>query len=70
MNSAGVPYGGIALTALIAPLGVGLNAVVPEEAFEIVLNVACLGILSSRATIAAEVITSPAHHGASKAARG
>jgi hypothetical protein len=35
-----------------------------------VLNVACLGILSSRATIAAEVITSPAHHGASKAARG
>jgi L-asparagine permease len=70
MNSAGVPYGGIALTALIAPLGVGLNAVFPEEAFEIVLNVACLGILSSRATIAAEVITSPAHHGASKAARG
>ena len=51
MNSAGVPYGGIALTALVTLLGVGLNAVVPEEAFEIVLNIACLGILSSWAAI-------------------
>jgi L-asparagine permease len=51
MNRSGVPYGGIALTALVTLVGVGLNAVVPEEAFEIVLNVACLGILSSWATI-------------------
>jgi L-asparagine permease len=51
MNKAGVPYGGIALTAVVTLLGVGLNAVVPEEAFEIVLNVACLGILGSWATI-------------------
>jgi L-asparagine permease len=51
MNASGVPYGGIALTAFVALLGVGLNAVVPEEAFEIVLNVACLGIVSSWATI-------------------
>ena len=51
MNKAGVPYGGIALTAFVTLLGVGLNAVVPEEAFEIVLNVACLGILGSWATI-------------------
>jgi L-asparagine permease len=51
MNKAGVPYGGIALTAVVTLLGVGLNAVVPEDAFEIVLNVACLGILGSWATI-------------------
>ena len=51
MNKAGVPYGGIALTAVVTLLGVGLNAIVPAEAFEIVLNVACLGILSSWATI-------------------
>ena len=43
MNKAGVPYGGIALTAVVTLLGVGLNAVVPEEAFEIVLNVASPG---------------------------
>ncbi|GAA2015494.1 amino acid permease [Nakamurella flavida] len=51
MNRAGVPYGGIALTAVVTLLGVGLNAIVPAEAFEIVLNVASLGILSSWATI-------------------
>jgi L-asparagine permease len=51
MNKAGVPYGGIALTAFVTLLGVGLNAVVPDEAFEIVLNVACIGILGSWATI-------------------
>ncbi|TKV60353.1 amino acid permease [Nakamurella flava] len=51
MNKAGVPYGGIAITAVVTLLGVGLNAVVPEEAFEIVLNVASLGILSSWAMI-------------------
>jgi len=47
MNKAGVPYGGIALTAGVAVLGVILNAVVPAEAFEIVLNVASLGIIST-----------------------
>jgi L-asparagine permease len=51
MNSSGVPYGGILLTAGIALLGVGLNAIVPSQAFEIVLNIAALGILSSWATI-------------------
>lgn len=51
MNKSGVPYGGIAITAVITLLGVALNAVVPEEAFEIVLNVASLGILASWATI-------------------
>lgn len=51
MSARGVPYGGICLTASIGLLGVLLNGVVPEKAFEIVLNVASLGILSSWATI-------------------
>ncbi len=51
MSSRGVPYGGICLTASIGLLGVLLNGIVPEKAFEIVLNVASLGILSSWATI-------------------
>ena len=53
MSKAGVPYGGIAITAVVTLLGVGLNAVVPSSAFEIVLNVAALGILASWATIVA-----------------
>jgi L-asparagine permease len=51
MSSRGVPYGGICLTALIGLFGVLLNGVVPEEAFEIVLNMAALGIIASWATI-------------------
>lgn len=51
MNKNGVPYGGIALTAAVAVLGVVLNAVLPASAFEIVLNVASLGIISSWGTI-------------------
>ncbi len=51
MSSRGVPYGGICLTASIGLLGVLLNGIVPTMAFEIVLNVASLGILSSWATI-------------------
>src|SRR6478752_2042613 len=51
MNKAGVPYGGIAITAAMTLLGVGLNAVVPESAFEIVLNVASLGIIAAWGTI-------------------
>ncbi|WP_323960664.1 amino acid permease [Arthrobacter sp. JZ12] len=47
MNRAGVPYGGIALTAVVACLGVALNAIVPADAFEIVLNIASLGIIST-----------------------
>ncbi len=34
MNKAGVPYGGIAVTAVVTVLGVILNAIVPSEAFE------------------------------------
>jgi L-asparagine permease len=46
MNKGGVPYGGILLTGAITLLGVGLNAVVPEQAFEIVLNISALGIVT------------------------
>ena len=51
MSKRGVPYGGICLTALIGLFGVLLNGVVPEKAFEIVLNVAALGIIASWGTI-------------------
>ena len=50
MSRRGVPYGGICLTASIGLLGVLLNGVVPTMAFETVLNVASLGLLSSWAT--------------------
>ncbi|WP_138414351.1 amino acid permease [Sinomonas gamaensis] len=51
MNKAGVPYGGIAITAVVSLLGVPLNYLVPSDAFEIVLNVASVGIVSTWATI-------------------
>ncbi|WP_427026368.1 amino acid permease (plasmid) [Aureimonas ureilytica] len=51
MNKAGVPYGGIAVTAAVTALGVGLNAVLPSMAFEIALNLAALGIVSAWAVI-------------------
>ncbi|KOY55493.1 amino acid permease [Streptomyces sp. XY332] len=42
-----VPYGGILLTSGMCVLGVGLNFVVPADAFEIVLNLAAIGILAT-----------------------
>ncbi|MEU7764479.1 amino acid permease [Nocardia sp. NPDC049190] len=51
MGRNGVPYGGILLTSLIALVGIALNGVVPDRAFEIVLNIASLGIVASWATI-------------------
>ncbi|MER5838245.1 L-asparagine permease, partial [Streptomyces sp. NPDC002130] len=47
MSRSQVPYGGILLTSGICVLGVGLNFVVPAEAFEIVLNFAAIGILAT-----------------------
>ncbi|MCA1224070.1 amino acid permease [Streptomyces sp. 8L] len=47
MNRNQVPYGGILLTASVCILGVVLNYVVPGEAFEIVLNIASLGVLTA-----------------------
>jgi len=51
MSRSGVPYGGILITALVTLLGVGLNAVVPDQAFEIVLNISAVGIVASWGTI-------------------
>ncbi|MDX2939385.1 amino acid permease [Streptomyces ipomoeae] len=51
MNKAGVPYGGIAITAGVSLLGVPLNYLVPGDAFEIVLSVAAVGIIVAWATI-------------------
>ncbi len=51
MSSRGVPYGGIFLTAAVGLFGVVLNLLVPGQAFEIVLNIAALGIIASWATI-------------------
>ena len=47
MNAAKVPYGGIVVTLVIYLIGVVLNYVVPSQVFEIVLNVASLGIVST-----------------------
>ncbi|QWF83127.1 amino acid permease [Amycolatopsis sp. CA-230715] len=51
MNRNQVPYGGILLTASVCVLGVGLNYLVPKDAFEIVLNFAAIGILATWAII-------------------
>ncbi|WP_346776671.1 amino acid permease [Streptomyces sp. HNM0574] len=47
MNKSKVPYGGILLTCAVCVLGVGLNYVVPGKAFEIVLNISALGVMST-----------------------
>lgn len=47
MNAAKVPYGGIVVTLVVYLVGVGLNYVVPSQVFEIVLNIASLGIVST-----------------------
>jgi L-asparagine permease len=47
MNARHVPYGGVLLTSGIATLGVGLNAWLPGQAFDIVVNFAALGVVST-----------------------
>ncbi|MFJ8855923.1 amino acid permease [Streptomyces sp. NPDC102437] len=51
MNKSGVPYGGIAITAAVAFIGVPLNYLVPSDAFEIVLSIAAVGLITAWATI-------------------
>jgi L-asparagine permease len=51
MNARKVPYGGILVTVAIYCIGVVLNYVVPSQVFEIVLNIASLGIISTWAFI-------------------
>lgn len=53
MSKYGVPYGGILLTSTIGLFGVVLNAVKPGQAFEIVLNIAALGVMAAWAAIVA-----------------
>ncbi|NMO02833.1 amino acid permease [Gordonia sp. TBRC 11910] len=53
MNRNGVPFGGIALTGGLTLLGVILNLFVPEEAFNIALDLSALGIISTWAMILA-----------------
>jgi L-asparagine permease len=47
MSSQSVPYAGILVTVAIYIVGVVLNYFVPSSVFEIVLNIASLGILST-----------------------
>ncbi|MDS9469040.1 amino acid permease [Paracoccus sp. MBLB3053] len=47
MNSQGVPYMGIAVTAIVTVMGVILNGLVPDAAFEIAMNLAALGIITA-----------------------
>ncbi|WP_051558900.1 amino acid permease [Allorhizobium undicola] len=51
MNRQGVPYMGIAVTAVVTVMGVVLNAYVPSEAFEIAINISALGIITAWAAI-------------------
>jgi L-asparagine transporter-like permease len=51
INRNGVPHGGILPTAAACVLGVGLNYLVPSDAFEIVLNLASIGILATSGII-------------------
>ncbi|WP_024800397.1 amino acid permease [Nocardia sp. BMG51109] len=51
MSKQGVPYVGILATGTVALAGVGLNAIVPEKAFEIVLNMSALGTITAWAAI-------------------
>ena len=47
MNAQKVPYGGIVVTLIVYLVGVVLNYLVPSQVFEIVLNIASLGIVST-----------------------
>jgi L-asparagine permease len=51
MNKQKVPYGGILVTLVIYLFGVGLNYLVPSQVFEIVLNIASLGVIATWAFI-------------------
>ncbi|HCI7175193.1 TPA: amino acid permease [Acinetobacter baumannii] len=51
MSKNGLPVGGIVTTILTIAIGVPLNFIVPTHAFEIVLNAASLGIISTWAFI-------------------
>lgn len=52
MTKTGVPIGGVIITSVVSVFGVALNYFVPEEAFEIVLNIAAIGTMAAWAAIA------------------
>lgn len=47
MNAQGVPYKGILITVIINAFGVFLNYLIPAQIFELLLNMAALGIIST-----------------------
>ncbi|MFJ3928065.1 amino acid permease [Streptomyces sp. NPDC090022] len=51
MNKGKVPYGGVLFTAAFGVAGVALNYFMPSDAFEIVLNLASIGILGTWAMV-------------------
>ena len=51
LNRHHVPAGGIAMTAALGLLGVALNAFLPDSAFEIVMNLAGIGIAGTWAMV-------------------
>jgi L-asparagine permease len=51
MSSAGVPFAGILLTGCVTLTGIVLNLFVPAKAFDIALDLAALGIITSWGTI-------------------
>ncbi|MET8874333.1 amino acid permease [Nocardia sp. NPDC004604] len=51
LNRSGAPYGGILITSVVGIAGVVLNLAMPHKAFEIVLNLAGLGIVGTWASI-------------------
>lgn len=51
LTKSGVPFGGILMTCAVAFVGVGLNYVLPGQAFEIMLNLAAIGVIAGWATI-------------------
>jgi L-asparagine permease len=53
MSRHGVPYAGIAAAGAVGLCGVVLNALDPGRAFDIVLNIASLGVIAAWATIVA-----------------
>ena len=51
MNAQGVPYKGILITVVINAFGVLLNYLIPAQIFELLLNMAALGIITTWAFI-------------------
>ena len=51
MNRNHIPYGGIIITSALGLLGVVLNAVLPSDAFDIIMNLAGIGIAGTWSSI-------------------